>query len=175
MLALQAAIRAASGCGFSSSAAIRFGGRFQTLLNHDDEDLHLGPARGLARVERRLGNAALEPVEIAGESLTTSSPSTSDGHERLPAHRLDRRAVERVDVDPLDLDALVAGGERDALDVRRERDPVDARCDPRASPRASSCVGTRRAGHRRDDDQRPTSTRSRSASCSSGMCTKFWP
>ena len=35
MLALQAAIRAASGCGFSSSAAIRFGGRFQTLLNHE--------------------------------------------------------------------------------------------------------------------------------------------
>ena len=34
--------------------------------------------------------------------------------------------VVGIDVDPLDRDALVAGGERDALDVRRERDPVDA-------------------------------------------------
>jgi len=36
------------------------------------------------------------------------------------------RAVERVDVDPLDLETLVAGGERNTLDVRGEGDAVDA-------------------------------------------------
>ena len=39
---------------------------------------------------------------------------------------LDRRAVGLVDVDPFDLDALVSGGERHPLDVRREGDPVAA-------------------------------------------------
>ena len=48
-----------------------------------------------------------------------------DGNQPLPAHRLDRRAVARVDVDPSDLEALVPGGERDAFDVGGERDPVD--------------------------------------------------
>ena len=33
--------------------------------------------------------------------------------------------VVRCDVDPLDLDPFVAGSERHALDVGRERDPVD--------------------------------------------------
>jgi hypothetical protein len=43
----------------------------------------------------------------------------------VSADLLDRRAVARVDVDPFDLDALVSGGQRDPLDVRRERDAVD--------------------------------------------------
>jgi hypothetical protein len=40
----------------------------------------------------------------------------------------------RVDVDPLELDALVPRGERDTLDVRREGDPVDARRDAAMVP-----------------------------------------
>ena len=63
---------------------------------------------------------------MCGESATTSSPGDEHRHERLAAHRLDRGAVERVDVDPVDRDALVPCDERHALDVRRERDPVDA-------------------------------------------------
>ena len=63
---------------------------------------------------------------IAGESLTTSSPSTSTGTSVWPLTCLDGRAVVRVDVDPLDREALVAGGKRDPLDVGRERNPVDA-------------------------------------------------
>ena len=94
-----------------------------------DEDLHLGTARGLARVERRLGNAPLEPLDDGRRVAENLVAVDEHRHERLPAHRLDRGAVARIDVDPLELDALVAGCERDALDVRRERNPVDARCD----------------------------------------------
>ena len=63
MLAPSSAMRAASGCGFSSSAAIRFGGRFQTLLNQSTKTCTSARRARLARVERRLGNAALEPVD----------------------------------------------------------------------------------------------------------------
>jgi hypothetical protein len=44
----------------------------------------------------------------------------------LAAHSLDRRAVIRVDVDPLDLDRLVPGCERDPLDIGREGNSIDA-------------------------------------------------
>ena len=49
-----------------------------------------------------------------------------DRDEVLAAQRPDGRAVVRVDVDPLDRQALVAEGERDALDVRRVGDAEDA-------------------------------------------------
>ena len=71
--------------------------------------------------------ARLEPFEDrgrVGDDLAVLRDE--EGDEPLPAHRLDRRAVVRVDVDPLDIEALVPDRERDALDVRREGDPVDA-------------------------------------------------
>ena len=104
-------------------------GPLPELVEPVDEDLHLGAPRGVARVERRLGMPALQPLENArgvGDDLVAVDEHR---HEPLAAHRLDRRPVVRVDVDPFELDTLVARGERDALDVRRERDPVDARRD----------------------------------------------
>jgi hypothetical protein len=49
-----------------------------------------------------------------------------DRHEVLSGELADRRAVGRVDVDPLDRDALVGERERDALDVGGEGDPQHA-------------------------------------------------
>ena len=48
------------------------------------------------------------------------------GDEVLAGDGAHGRAVGRIDVDPLDGDALVPGRERDALDVGGERDAVDA-------------------------------------------------
>ena len=59
----SSAIRARSGSGFSSSAAIRFGGRFQTWLNQSRKRPQLRAARGVGREERRLGEALLEVLE----------------------------------------------------------------------------------------------------------------
>ena len=91
-----------------------------------DEHAHFGAARRLAGEERRVGDALLEPVDddrrIADDLVSV------DQHrdERLTAQSLNRRAVVRVDVDPLDLDRLVPGGERYPLDVGREGNAVDA-------------------------------------------------
>ena len=49
-----------------------------------------------------------------------------DGHEVLAAELADGRAVGGIDLDPIGRQALVAEGERDALDVRGEGDPQDA-------------------------------------------------
>ena len=157
MLALQAAIRAASGCGFSSSAAIRFGGALPDVVEPRDEDLHLGPPRGLARVERRLGHAALEPVDDRGRVAHHLVAVDDDRYERLAAHRLDGRAVEWVDVDPFELEALVAGGERDAFDVRGVRDPVDARGGDTKKLALEPVLasGTGQLGNRDRDDDSP--------------------
>src|SRR5207248_6202284 len=59
------------------------------------------------------------------------------GHELLAADLQHGRAIRRVDVDPFDLDALVAERERDALDVGRERDPEDAHGPTLPVPRSS--------------------------------------
>ncbi|HET6945086.1 MAG TPA: hypothetical protein VFI01_07045, partial [Gaiellaceae bacterium] len=90
---------------------------------------NLGAPGRLVRIERRLGNATLEPLHDERGVEHDLAAVDEDGHERLPARLLDRRAVGRVDVDPFELDAFMACRERDALDVRRERDPVDARRD----------------------------------------------
>ncbi len=47
-------------------------------------------------------------------------------HELLPADAHDLAPIVVGHVDILEREALVTGGESDALDVRRERDPVDA-------------------------------------------------
>ena len=71
--------------------------------------------------------ARFEPLEDRGRVRDDLAvPGDEHRDEPLPTHRLDRRPVVWVDVDPLDLEALVPDGERDALDVGRERDPVDA-------------------------------------------------
>ena len=91
-----------------------------------DEHGDLGPPRLVGGEERRLREAALEVLDDrrrVGDRLVAVDQHR---HERLPADVLDRGPVVRVDVDPLDLEPLVPGRERDALDVRRERDPVDA-------------------------------------------------
>ena len=49
-----------------------------------------------------------------------------DRHELLPADANDLAPILVGHVDVLEREALVAGGESDALDVRRERDPVEA-------------------------------------------------
>ena len=51
------------------------------------------------------------------ESVMTASPSTSTGTRSWPLSCAHRRAVGRVDLDGLDLEALVGQRERDALDV----------------------------------------------------------
>ena len=94
------------------------------LVEPVDEDAHLRRARRIAREERRLRNVGFEPLDDGGRVDDHLVAVDENRHERLAADRLDRRAVGRVDVDPLDLDALVPRGKRDPLDVRRERDPI---------------------------------------------------
>ena len=81
---------------------------------------------GSAGHERRLGMLALEPLDDPHRAADDLAAELGDRHQLLAAQRDHRAPVGGVVVDPLDLDALVAGGERDALDVGRERDAVDA-------------------------------------------------
>ena len=60
------------------------------------------------------------------ESARTSPGVDQNRDERLAADALHRAPVTRIDVLPLHVEALVRKGERDALDVRRERNSVDA-------------------------------------------------
>ena len=89
-------------------------------------------------------------------------------HPSLSTDRLDVRAVVRVNVDPFDLDALVARGERDPLDVRREGDPVDADQIQffRLKNQICAIVVT---------TIRPHEYAYPKCHFSSGMRTKFWP
>ncbi len=91
-----------------------------------DEDAHLCAARRVARKKRRIGNAPLEPLDDRRRVADDLDAVDEYRDERLAADVLDGRAVVRIDVDPLDGDGLVPGSERDPLDIRRERNPVDA-------------------------------------------------
>lgn len=90
------------------------------------EDAHLGATRRLVRKERRVGDALLEPIDDHRRVAQDLIPVDEHRDETLAAHILDGRAVIRVDVDPLDLDRLVPGCERDPLDIGREGNSVDA-------------------------------------------------
>ena len=119
-------MRAASGCGFSSSAAIRFGGRFQTLLNQSTNTRTSARRAGSRGKSGGSGKRALEPIDDRRRVADDLRSVDEHRDERLAAHGLDGRAVTRVDVDPLDLDRLVPRGKRDPLDIGRERNSVDA-------------------------------------------------
>ena len=85
---------------------------------------------------------------ITGESCRTVSPVDEYGHERLPAHPLDLAPIVVRDLDPLDLDALVPGRERDALAVRRVRSRVDLErhaLDGSSCARVCECSRSRRS------------------------------
>ena len=62
---------------------------------------------------------------MTGESVITSSPSTSTGTSGCPLTAIDRAAVVGGHVDPFDLEPLVGECQRDPLAVRGEWDPVD--------------------------------------------------
>ncbi len=101
-------------------------GPLPELVEPVDENLHLRAPRGLARIERWFGVPALQPRENAWGVRDDLVAVDEHRDEPLAAHRLDGRAVIRVDVDPLDCDRLVSGCERDPLDVGREGNSVDA-------------------------------------------------
>ena len=109
-----------------SSAAIRFGGRFQTLLNQSTKTRTSARRAGSRGKSGGSGTRCSSQSMIAGESLTISVSVDQYRDKPLAAHSLDGRTVARVDVDPLDLDRLVPGGQCDPLDIGRERDSVDA-------------------------------------------------
>lgn len=90
------------------------------------EHAHFGATCRLMRKEGRVGDALLEPIDDRRRVADYLHSVDEHRDEALAAHSLDGRAVIRVDVDPLDLDRLVPGGERDPLDVRREGNSVDA-------------------------------------------------
>lgn len=66
-------------------------------------------------------------------------------HEVLSAEGPQRAAIAGIVLDPLDLESLVGGRQRDALDVGGKRDPVDARHGGRAcqvtAPAATTSAG----------------------------------
>jgi hypothetical protein len=65
-----------------------------------------------AQDDRRVGDDRVGGLENRNEILATQCPQ--------------RGAITGIDLHPVRLDALVRQGERDPLDVRRERDPVNA-------------------------------------------------
>jgi hypothetical protein len=71
-------------------------------------------------------DALFEPIDDRRRVADDLASVDEHRDEMLAAHRLDGRAVIRVDVDPLDRDRFVPGGERDPLDVGREGNAVDA-------------------------------------------------
>src|SRR5438270_7627480 len=91
-----------------------------------DEDDRLRPPGLIPWVKSRLGVPELELLEDGGR-VGEDPPvlEDRDRHAILTADLDDRRAIRRVDVDPLEVDSLVAGRERDPLHVGRERDAVD--------------------------------------------------
>ena len=125
-------ITPASGDGCARSSSMALGPTFQTRSNQ---------ARKMsvcARADRSAGHSAGRGARSSrrrddghrvGDHLAVLQRQDRD--ERLPAQRDDRGAVVRVDVDPVDLQALVPRGERDAVDVRRVRDPQTRRSGSR--------------------------------------------
>ena len=97
------------------------------------ERLHLGPSRGIGRIERRIGVLALEPANDRRRVGHNGIARNEHGDERLPADRLDRAPIAGRNVDPVDREPLVPERERDPLDIRRKRDPVDAQSSDAAS------------------------------------------
>src|SRR5712692_578856 len=91
-----------------------------------EEDLELGAAGRVGRVERRLRVALFEVGEDPGRVEDDRAVVVDHRHEILPAQPTDRAPVLPVDHDRLGLDPLVRERERDPLDVGRERDPVQA-------------------------------------------------
>ena len=96
------------------------------LVEPVEEAAKLFAACGVAREERRLGEALLQVLEDPRRVVQDEVAVDENGHELLAADLAGRAAVRRVDVDPLDRHALVRERERHALNVRRERNPVNA-------------------------------------------------
>ena len=132
--------RVRSGSGPSSSAASRFGGRFQTWLNQSTKTSASARRAGSCGQSGGSGCRSSRWRRIAGESGSTRSPSTNTGTSDCPEMRLDLGPVVVGNRDPLRLEALVRERERHALHVRRVRrriDPEhasDATCQATASP-----------------------------------------
>src|SRR6266702_3170115 len=80
-----------SGSVFSSSAAIRFGGRFQTRLNQSTKIR--ASARRVERIERRFRKAALEVLEDNGRVEEDRPSVVEHRHQGLTADTLDLAAV----------------------------------------------------------------------------------
>ena len=90
-----------------------------------DEDPHLCAPCLVGREERRLGVPRLEVLEDRRRVGEDEVAVDEDGHELLPADRDNWASVAVIDVDVLDRDPLVRERERDALDVGRERNPIE--------------------------------------------------
>ena len=90
------------------------------------EHAHFGVTCRLARKKWRVRDAPLEPIDDRRRVADDLASVDKHRDETLTAHSLNERPVIRVDLDPLDLDRLVPGGERDPLDVGREGNAVDA-------------------------------------------------
>jgi hypothetical protein len=91
-----------------------------------DKKLDLSPPGDVGREERRLGRALFEQRDNRRRVADDLVAVDEHRHERLAAHRLDRRSVGGIDVDPLDRETFVPRRERDTLDIGRERDSVHA-------------------------------------------------
>ena len=101
----------------SIASAIRFGSRFQTRLNQSMKISTSARRAASAGYSGGSGKRSLEVLRIAVESAMHVIAVDEHRHEVLSAELAHRRAVVRVHLDRLDLDAFVRERERDALDV----------------------------------------------------------
>ena len=90
------------------------------------EYAYLGATCRRARKQGWVWDALFEPIDDRRRVADDLASVDEYRDETLAAHCFNRRAVIRVDVDPLDFDRLVPGGERDSLDIGREGNAVDA-------------------------------------------------
>ena len=136
--------RASASGGSGPSSAL--GGPFQTRSNQSIE---------ISSVARSTGSAAGAAPGSGAPPRSARRSASNPGRPRCRTRRSarvagrsarrPRRDRRRVVVDPLDLDSLVTGGERDAFDVGREGDPVNAQHRlPGADHAAVRSTGVRR-------------------------------